>query len=405
MNDEEEWAMKEKEQGREDWIYEIFSSIIVFMMTYMIITFYREHPGTDFWYHTALAENFHMSQLGEQIKNGNTYFMWSALTGLLHRRGKVDLYSASAVITALANVAALHFVLDYIKRKVPQIDNASWLYFGVGVMFVGPLYFPWINSFYYLGTWSPNQWHNPTNNMVRPFAILSIILILDILESGDKPDWKKHVALSIMLFLSVLAKPSFIQGIAPALALYVIVETISMRRLALQKYLLLAATFLPAVCYMFVQIRVNLYEDQTREGIGVEFLRVQHRYVDNAGAALLAGIAFPLFVTVMAIAVKKGLAKNARVLLMVCYLVSTWCEMSFLYEKGGHEGDANFAWGYMLGLFVAFVLASIEFLEMQYLDFKYENAVKKTGLILFSVHLLFGIWVVYVVLSSGEYLI
>lgn len=54
---------------------------------------------------------------------------------------------------------------------------------------------------------------------------------------------------------------------------------------------------------------------------------------------------------------------------------------------------------------MAFVLASIEFLEMQYLDFKYENAVKKTGLILFSVHLLFGIWVVYVVLSSGEYLI
>lgn len=389
--------MELKKQNSEEWILKLFSSLVVFMVTYILVEFYFEGGVSDFPYHAGVAEGFHFSELGWQIRNANTYFMWSAMVGLLHRRANVTLIGASAVVTALTNVATMNLVLYYMRKKVAQIDNALWLYLGVGVMFVGPLYFPWINQTYYLGTWTPNPWHNPTNIMVKPFAVLSIILILDILEEG-KADWKKHIALMITLFLSVIAKPSFLQGIAPALALYIVVEAITIRRLLLHKYLLLATCFVPAVCYMLAQIWLTFYgENRLNEGVGIDFLRIEEKYVDNVGVALIAGIAFPLFVIVSAIMIqKKKVLKNPRFLLMVCYLCSGWGELAFLFEKGkGREGDANFAWGYMLALFVAFVLAGTEFVEIIDSNCKYRDAVKKIGSILFSSHLLFGIWYVY----------
>lgn len=396
--------MEMKTHNREEWILKLFSALVVFMVTYVLVEFYFEHGTSDYPYHAKIAEGFHFSELGWQIQNTNTYFMWSAMVGVLHRSANVTLIGASAMVTALTNVVTMYLILNYLRRKEPQIDNTLWLYFGVGVMFVGALYFPWINQNYYLGTWTPNPWHNPTNIMVKPFAVFSVILILDILEE-EKADWKKHVALMIALFLSVIAKPSFLQGIAPALALYVVVEVIAIRRLLLRKYLFLATCFLPAVGYMLVQIWLTFYgENRLNEGVGVDFLKIENKYVDSAGTALIAGIAFPFFVAVSTVMIqKKQVLRNPRFLLMVCYLCSGWFELAFLFEKGrDREGDANFAWGYMLALFVAFVLACTEFAEIIYSDCKHREAVKKTGSILFGCHLLFGIWYVYKQFQIGN---
>ncbi|MCM1038420.1 MAG: hypothetical protein NC314_05885 [Roseburia sp.] len=385
--------MKSMNKSREELVIKMIFSIILFMVTYMIIESYFEVTASDFPYHANIAAGFHFSNLKNEIMSGNTYFMWSALVGLLHRRGWVTLHGASAVVTASANVVTLHFVMDYIKRKVPEVDYATWIYFGVGAFFVGPLFFPWINKYCYVGAWSPNPWHNPTNNMVRPFAMLSVILILDIIEE-EKADWKKHVLLSISLTLSMLAKPSFLQGIAPAMALYVIIETICMRKLRLRKYLLLASTFIPAVGIMLFQLWLTFYSGNTlSEGIEISYLEIVTHYVDAPYVALLACIAFPLFVLITAIFVqKKEVLKNPRVLLMFSYLFASWCEMAFLFEKGRRGNHGNFAWAYMLALFVAFVLSGIEFIDITNSDFKYKEIVKNVGIVLFTLHLLLGIW-------------
>ncbi|RAY94697.1 hypothetical protein DK853_54925, partial [Klebsiella oxytoca] len=68
--------------------------------------------------------------------------------------------------------------------------------------------------------------------MVRPFALLSVILILEILEAEDAKI-KTHLLLAAVLALSVIAKPSFLQGIAPAMVLYVLFELAAARKIRL----------------------------------------------------------------------------------------------------------------------------------------------------------------------------
>lgn len=395
--------MESTNQQSKELIIKIFFSVILFMVTYELsLTLLETGTLRDFIYHSQVAEGFHFSNLKTEIENGNTYFMWSALVALLYRHGNLPLEEACAMITALANVVTLYIVLDYIKRKAPKIDNTFWIYFGAGVLFIGPLYFPWINTYYYLGTWSPNTWHNPTNIMVKPFAILSVILILNILDAKETK-LKDHIFLAVILTLSAIAKPSFIQGIAPALALYVMIELVSIRKLFLRKYLLLASAFVPSACIMLFQIYLIFYSGNTMsEGIGIEFLRTLNHYNINAWVAFLACTAFPLFVIITAIIIqKKNVLKNSRIVLTICYLISGWVEMAFLYEKGAREGNSNFAWGYMLAVFVAFVLSIIEFLCIYNSNIKYIETVKKIGVILFSSHLLLGIWYINRILQHN----
>lgn len=400
---EESLFMESTNQHNKDLIIKMVFSLILFMVTYRLVLTYFETGISDFPYHSEVAEGFHFSNLKAEIESGNTYFMWSALVALLHRRGNVTLYGACAVITALANVATLHIAMEYIRRKVPGADNVSWIYFGAGVLFVGPLFFPWINPDYYLGTWSPNTWHNPTNIMVRPFAVLSVILILDILDA-ETVKRKEHILLSIILALSMIAKPSFLQGIAPALALYVLIEIFFTRRVLWRKYLLLAASFVPAICIMLFQFWLTFYSGNTlSEGVGFGYLKTLGRYTNNVWISLLACTAFPLFVIVIeTIIQKKNILKKSRIVFMICYLISGWSEMVFLYEKGERERHGNFTWGYMLSVFAAFVLAVIEFLDITDSDIKYKEAVRKTGIILFSCHLLLGIWYICRMLQQGS---
>lgn len=64
----------------------------------------------------------------------------------------------------------------------------------------------------YLGTFTPNPYHNATYLAARPFSILTFFSFVDILDFYEKKDkWfhPKYLALGIFLFLSTMAKPSF----------------------------------------------------------------------------------------------------------------------------------------------------------------------------------------------------
>ena len=385
--------MELSNQHKENVIIRMFCLLVLFVVTYSVIMRYEGIVGEDFGYHYDIAAGFRFSNLKQEIESGNTYFMWHAMVALLSQYGRMSIWKAGALVIALANVLTLTACMNYIKRKIPKIDYASWIYMDMGLFFLGPLFFPWINSNYYLGVWSPNPWHNPTENMVRPFAMISIILILDILES-EKVNWKKHVSLSATLVLSVIAKPSFLQVIAPTMVLYVLIDTIALKKIQFRKYFLLASAFIPAGCIMIFQLWIAFYSGSAKnEGIGVGAFKMLEYYVDNVWAALIACIAFPLFVFITAIIVQgKDILKNSRIILMISCLAVGWCEMAFLYEKGNRIVDANFAWGYMLAVFIAFALSVIEFLKITESDFKYKKMVRNIGVGLFSCHLLFGIW-------------
>ncbi|MBQ8041508.1 MAG: hypothetical protein IJ274_16855 [Lachnospiraceae bacterium] len=91
------------------------------------------------------------------------------------------------------------------------------------------------------------------------------------------------------------------------------------------------------------------------KGIGFGLGKAWSYHCDNIPLAIFLGMAFPLAVLVLNF---KELKKDGVFRLAWQIMAVSLFEMLFLYEKGFRVGHLNFSWGYMHGLFFAFVAAA-----------------------------------------------
>ncbi len=379
--------MKMEEEQIRNSVYKVMASIVLFVITYKIVLSMWDH--SDYAYHLEIAKEFSLLNLKESILSGNTYFFFHMMVSALYNIGKFSLGDSAGIVIGLANVISLNIVIYYMETSKYNGEIQKYgAFLGFALMMVGPLYMPWINQEYYVGQWSPNVYHNPTNIICRPFALLGIFSLFRILED-DSVHSGEYIKCSIFLVLSAFAKPSFLQSIIPAMILFVILRVIVTRKIEWKKWFLLIAVYLPACVVILFQTFITFFSGNTlSEGIGIEYGRVLHYYTSNIGASFFMTLAFPIFVFVVYL---QSLIKKPYIQLIICYLFASWAEMAFLYEKGPRETDANFAWAYMLATFIVWVVMTKEFKENIYAhNKKWTKLVFKIGLIIFSLHLIFN---------------
>ena len=69
----------------------------------------------------------------------------------------------------------------------------------------------------YLGYYATNVFHNPTILMLKPFALLHLLLLVHIFNTDETDNYASELAILFVLsFLGVLAKPSYALAIIPA---------------------------------------------------------------------------------------------------------------------------------------------------------------------------------------------
>ena len=107
------------------------------------------------------------------------------------------------------------------------LSLAGTAFFTLILSLSAAIFVPWFNEKPYLGQGSPNPWHNPTTIMVRPIALLIFVLVmgecLRVQRGGFRKGqglkiWK-GILIAILLVLSNLSKPSFVQVFYPAIFL------------------------------------------------------------------------------------------------------------------------------------------------------------------------------------------
>jgi hypothetical protein len=92
---------------------------------------------------------------------------------------------------------------------------------------VSAIYVPSFNETPYLGQGSPNPWHNPTTIMVRPIALLVFVIVIGECVRVQRGGFRKGqglrvwkgILIAVLLLLSNLSKPSFVQIFYPAIFL------------------------------------------------------------------------------------------------------------------------------------------------------------------------------------------
>lgn len=202
-------------EGKKNLIYRLMFAVILYTITYTII-FKLVVQGSDYRSHMIIADKIQLGSIVDYFLNENPYFMWHILIKLVSKILYIPMEYAVAIVSALINVLIYCFINKIMK--IYYVEKSELISFIL--LLVGPLYIPWYNEKIYLGQGTPNIWHNPTSLVVKPFAICCFFMVLKLLASIQQKieiKRKQYITLSILIFLSVLAKPSFIQGFIPGL--------------------------------------------------------------------------------------------------------------------------------------------------------------------------------------------
>lgn len=388
--------------------------IIIFCSTYVVVTrILYFNNSTDFYQHGIWAQELHLSDFLKFLKNVNAYPIWHIVVKAFSSRMQIEIDKSIALATALFNAFAFlamaflyNCILGREETNFPKEKQVFWI---TCLMFAGPLYAPWFNKNYYLGQGIANTWHNPTLIAVKGIAVLSFTLILHLISDKEHIEKKSRyfAVITVILLISVFAKPSFLQGFIPGLGLFILLRLVLERKNFDWKfYSLLVISFVPAVLMMLFQVFAAFYYENsigTGSGLGIEFGRVLGNWTNNLFLSFLLLFAFPLFVLITS---WKEVIKKKPVQLAICYETATWLEAAFLYEKGRREHHGNFLWANETAILIVWLVLTFYFLNNFYALNEQSSRKQKVfviiGTILFTTHLLFGIFYWYNICNGGS---
>lgn len=230
------------------------------------------------------------------------------------------------------------------------------------------IYLPGI-KYNYLGVFTANPFHNATYMAARPFAILAFFMFVKLLdeyervgkkagndESGEnsrKVLRRDLILFSVFLLAATMTKPSFTIVLVGAAGLIMLYRLFRSKFANLKATLLLGLTFLPTFADLLYQYKGVFVPDAGKEGgVGFCFGRIWSLYCDNIPLAIGLAVGFPILVLLLNY---KELKTNTFYRFSWQIYLMSFAMAFLLYEKGFREPDFNFSWGYMYGIFFAFL--------------------------------------------------
>lgn len=381
---------------KKEYLKKTICLFLIAIVTYFIVYKQMFIPHTDYYVHMNLALD-----ITKKIPFQQSYPLWHLIAWFFYKIGflliKMPVEVACSFVTAAVN-CCIYLCIEHILAK-RSILNSSIIAFGL--CFVMPLYIPWFNSFIYKGNGSPTTWHNPTNMMVKPFAIMSFSLLIymfDNIRKGINNEKKNYVCLMLLVLGSVIAKPSYFQGVAPALALFVLISLLTDKGHVFKEYFKLCSCFIPGFLVIIFQFVLSFYSGEKGSGIGIGWLEVAKATTPNVYISLFLVLAFPLVYTVCNIRKK---VRQVGYQLGWLYVVVAWLEWALLFENGERKYHGNFGWAAQLAYTIIWIITTTDFFgDWQEMDLKNNKEKCKNTILLFIwlIHLIVGIYYVKILL-------
>ena len=283
--------------------------------------------------------------------------------------------------------------------------------------FASAIYVPWFNAKPYLGQGSPNPWHNPTTLIVRPIGLLIVMIVMGECLRVQRGGFRKKnglrvwkgVLIAVLLLLSNLSKPSFVQIFYPAIFLLMFLWLFVYRGRNFPLGMQLLVCCLPSCALMGAQFFSAFYSGSNSDAAGVVFapFKVAGLYTDNIAVSTLLVIAFPLLTCLFSIFRRTFDWTDFFAWLMILVGMA---EKFLLAESGSRMTHGNFNWGYILGLyFIWFSGIRLFTLWAHSLNEGAGGVKKAVSIMTFSLcgavlglHLLSGIYYLYYLIVLGN---
>jgi len=224
---------------------------------------------------------------------------------------------------------------------------------GAGLMLASAIWLPWFSHAFYLGQGTPNFWAVPTLVVVKPFALLSVLLFLyRERPSARPPSLRSAVLLSGVLLVGAVLKPNFALAFFPSAGLFMLVRQAGLRRI-----LGFAVISIPTLALLLAQHAV-WYGGRSGD-IQLTFFGVWRQYTPSVPVSLLLATAFPLalLLTRFRLAVRDD-----RLLFCWIFTLVSFLQFAFLAEKR-FFGAGNFSWAWNIALWFLFLFSAADFLR------------------------------------------
>lgn len=290
---------------------------------------------------------------------------------------------ACAAFNFLTAIMVLYVSSVILDEKHPVIVTLC----GVALMFVAAIWVPFYNREIYFGQGSPTIWHNPTYLAVKPFALLSCLLLFRMVQDR-RADVRRCVLYAIITLLCLFLKPSYFQVQAPAVFIYLVIDFILNRDFKFARNI--ALTFIPAIAYMLIQFWIMFYSSTGGgNGICFGFFTMYRSTNPSLLISILLLLAFPIYSGI--VLWKDLMTKKSPYLFLIIMVVIGFCEYSFLLENGPRMYHGNFSWGYMLSVFLYWAFALPLFLKKSFVDRSLPRVLVAIGLLLILWHFASGV--------------
>ena len=293
------------------------------------------------------------------------YPMWHILTWLTMNVFCCSGRLAAAVVTGGCIVGTWTCAVWHFSRRcLDDGKGIAWVA-GVFLMLAMPIWLPPFNPNIMIGQGGPNLLHNPTNIMVRLLALPCFLWCASIMDGIGKESafrmgaWK-IIALALLVFLSALSKPSFVQMFFPAMFIMAAFKLIKYRKAAIGAIGIVVVSFIPVFFLIALQAWVSFYGGDGA-GITIAFLKVWRYYSPNVFVSVMLSVLFPLIVLLWSIRVRA--VSTADVLSWIMYGVSV-AEFALLCENGPRWWHGNFGWAASLAQFFIWFTAIDRFVSL-----------------------------------------
>lgn len=406
------------ERNKREDLFVIILGVVLAYIMYLVVMSELPKTLTDYNGHTYVYLPMLMQDSWMQGWMAVPYCMWHLCVMALNQLLQIPLEASAAYVTCFfylfAYLVMYWMIQKFMKARGGAESSVKAACIAFGLSVAQGLYFYWLDAGQrFLGTFSMNPLHNPTHMCVRPFALLCFCLVCDIwgkqkderycgiffrVENGLK---RYYVWLTVLLFLSTMAKPVFAEMFIPAVGLIMLGEWLGriIRRDSsagayFRKCLTMLLCAVPALAYILVQALAYFFWGGSYEADGslilTKWMEVWRMYSENVILSIILGMAFPFFMLLIdgRFFVKSDMGKLA----LAGYGVGL-LEAAVLGEGGSKMSYANFLWPMMCGMLIMWVVSVLRLLELErsQADTRLRRILLNFAWVLFCFHVLMGV--------------
>lgn len=376
------------EKNSSEDISHLIYGTAVFFLSYRVFIL----AVADFPIHIAISEAWDFTSPDSFLNC--SYCLLHSLSAVITKVLHIPTLYSFAIVLAISMATGYEIGIKIIRNYIPAAPRHIINGLFAAALFVQPVFIPWLSGYRVVGYSSPTMWHNPTNIIVRPFALMCSAMFISFINkkySGQTVAIKEYVSFSFLLLLSVAAKPSFIQVFIPVAGLILIIDAIKTKSMGFG--IKIVCSCIPAALYMCTVFMLTFVLKSENEASGLElsFFEVWRSYAPNVPVAIVMGLIAPIAIYVLVAPNVSGM-KWEKIFVGLFFIISV-LEFGLIAETGYRKFHGNMGWGYGVAHSVIWLFGLIELLKYMYNKdtVKVSNTRKEICIILIFLQLAYGI--------------